>query len=46
MFSESGFSIAVKNAPSKVKRAASYITDSVLKDGAAKAIEKFLLKNH
>jgi len=43
MFNESGFSVAVKNAPPKVKRAANFITDSVDQDGAAKAIERFLI---
>jgi Cof subfamily protein (haloacid dehalogenase superfamily) len=46
LFLESGFSVAVKNAPKAVKDKASYVTDSVENDGAAKAIEKFLLKNH
>jgi len=45
MFQESGFPIAVKNAPSLVKKSALFVTDSVEKDGAAKAIEKFLLKD-
>jgi len=46
MFTESGLSIAVKNSPTKVKKAVDYVTDSVENDGAAKAIEKFILKNH
>lgn len=46
MFAESGLSVAMKNTPMKVKKATDYVTDSVENDGAAKAIEKFLLKNH
>ncbi len=46
MFAESGLSIAVKNAPTKVKKAADYVADSVENDGAAKAIEKFILETH
>lgn len=43
MFKESGFSIAMGNAPDDVKAHADATTDSYSDDGFAKAIERFIL---
>ena len=43
MLSEVGFGVAMANAEDQVKAAADYITDSNDNEGAAKAIEKFVL---
>lgn len=43
MFSPSGFSIAMGNAPDEVKRQASAVTDSYEDEGFAKAVEKYVL---
>ena len=44
MLKEVGFGVAMANAEEKVKAAADYITESNNEEGAAKAIEKFVLK--
>ena len=44
MLREAGFGVAMANAEDPVKEAADYITDSNDEDGAAKAIEKFVLE--
>ena len=46
MFDVVGTSIAVGNANNKLKEVATYIADSVEKDGAAKLLEKLLLKEN
>ena len=43
MLREVGFGVAMANAEDQVKAAADYITDSNDNEGAAKAIEKFVL---
>ena len=44
MLKEVGFGVAMANAEEKVKAVADYITESNNDEGAAKAIEKFVLK--
>ena len=49
MLKEVGFGVAMANAEEKVKAVADYITESNNDEGAAKAIEKFVLegrRNH
>lgn len=46
MFDVAGTSIAVGNSNEKLKEVATYIADSVEKDGAAKLLEKLLLKEN
>ena len=46
MFQAAGISVAVKNAPEDVKKAADFITDSYTEDGPANFIEKFILQNN
>ena len=43
MFKRSGFSIAMGNADTEVKRQASAVTDSCDEEGFAKAVERYLL---
>lgn len=43
MMREAGFGVAMENAEEQVKQAADYITSSNEDEGAAKAIEKFVL---
>lgn len=44
MLKEVGFGVAMKNAEKQVKEAADYITESNNEEGAAKAIERFVLR--
>ena len=44
MLREAGFGVAMSNAEEQVKEAADYITGSNEEDGAARAIEKFVLE--
>ena len=44
MLREAGFGVAMENAEEEVKRAADYITETNDEDGAAKAIERFVLR--
>ncbi len=44
MFERSGLSIAMGQSSEEVKRAATYVTDSVEKEGFANAIERFILQ--
>lgn len=44
MFEVAGLSVAVKNAPKKVQSYVDFVTDSCENDGAAKAIEKYILE--
>lgn len=44
MFEIAGFSVAMGNGTEEIKKIAHYITDKVENDGAALAIEKFVLK--
>jgi hydroxymethylpyrimidine pyrophosphatase-like HAD family hydrolase len=43
MFAKSGLSIAMGNAGSDVKRAASFVTTSDAEEGFANAVERFIL---
>ena len=43
MLREAGFGVAMANAEEQVKRAADYITSGNEEEGAARAIEKFVL---
>lgn len=43
MFKEAGISIAMGNAPDRVKSAADYVTEDHNKDGAAEAIARYIL---
>lgn len=43
MLTGAGVGVAMGNAPDDVKAIANYVTDPIDKDGAAKAIEKFVL---
>ena len=43
MLQEAGFSVAMGSAPEEIKAAADYVTQSNLLDGAAAAIERFVL---
>jgi hydroxymethylpyrimidine pyrophosphatase-like HAD family hydrolase len=43
MFKQSGFSIAMGNAPDGVKKQADATTDSYNDEGFAKAMERFIL---
>lgn len=45
MIRGAGVGVAMGNAPDEIKREANYVTDTVDEDGAAKAIEKFVLGN-
>ena len=43
MFAKSGLSIAMGNAGSDVKRAASFVTTSNSEEGFANAVERYIL---